>query len=216
MAAAIFVLCLALVSVALYLTHTLKKAHTQNVETRDLKIAREKAAKMLDDANSQALDIINKAKLSGGIASENFNQEIVRIASTQVKEFEKTTSEFIKFYNQVLGDLKTKNIEVFQNVSKDIETNTMDEVKSFRDSVEKLTVSSQQLVKQKIDTDFAQVEREIENYKAHELKEIDDKIYTLLEKVSRLTLGKAISLSEHENLIRKSLERAKKEGVFRS
>jgi len=215
MAAAIFVLCLALIGVVFYLTHALKKAHTQNTETEDIKNARLRAAKMIDDANSQALDIINKANLSAGATSESFNQEIIRIASVQIKEFEKTTSEFTKLYSQVLSDLKTKNIEIFQNVSKDIETNTMGEIKNFRDSVEKLTVSSQKLVKKKIDTDFAQVQKEIENYKAQELKKIDDKIYGLLEKVSKQTLGKAISLSEHENLITKALGKAKKEGVFK-
>jgi len=215
MVATIFVLSLALIGVVFFVTHAQKKTNSKNIEDEDIKNAREKAVKILDDANSKALDIINKANLSAGIASENFNQEIVRIASTQIKQFEKTTSEFTKFYNQVLSDLKTKNIEVFQNVSKDIETNTMEEIKNFRDSVEKLTFASQKLVKKKIDTDFAEVEKEIENYKAEELKKIDDKIYTLLEKVSKLILGKAISLSEHENLIRKSLERAKKEGLFK-
>jgi len=214
MAATIFVLCLALIGVVFYLTHALKKAHSQNIETEDVKNARLRAAKMIDDANNKALDIINKANLSGADASENFNQEIVRIASTQIKEFEKTTSEFTKLYSQVLSDLKIKNIEVFQNVSKDIETDTMAEIKNFRDSVEKLTVSSQKLVKEKIGIDFAEVEKEIENYKAEELKKIDDKIYTLLEKVAKEVLGKALSLSEHENLITKALEKAKKESVF--
>ena len=214
MVATIFVLCLALIGVVFYLTHALKKAHTQNIETEDMKNARLRAAKMIDEANSNALDIINKANLSAGASSESFNQEIIRIASTQIKEFEKTTSEFTKLYSQILSDLKTKNIEVFQNVSKDIETNTIEEIKNFRNSVEKLTVSSQKLVKKKIDTDFAQVQKEIENYKAEELKKIDDKIYSLLEKVSKFTLGRAINLSEHENLIIKALDRAKKEGLF--
>ena len=82
--------------------------------------------------------------------------------------------------------------------------------------MEGLTVSSEKLVQKKIDTDYLTVKKEIQNYKEIELKKIDQEIYGLLEKVSKLVLGKALTLSEHEDLIEKSLEKAKKEGVFKS
>jgi hypothetical protein len=214
MAATIFVLSIALLGVVFYLTHTIKKLHSSDTHADSLDSSRKTAVKIIDDANSKAADIINKANLSTDIASDNFNQEVKRIASLQIKEFEKATSDFLKLYTQVLQDLKSKNIEVFQNVSKDIEVNTTEEIKNFTRSMEELTVASEKLVKKKIDTDYLSVKREIESYKAEELKKIDQEIYKLLEKVSKLVLGKALSLSEHEDLIEKSLERAKKEGVF--
>src|SRR3989344_1265443 len=171
---------------------------------------------MLDEANNKAMDIINKANLSENIASENFNQEVKRIASLQIKEFEKATSDFMKLYTQVLQDLKLKNIEVFQSNSKNIEVNTIEEIKNFKQSKESLTVSSQKLVQKKIGSDYLTAKKEIQNYKETTLKKIDQEIYELLEKVSKLVLGKALSLSEHEDLIQKSLEKAKKEGIFES
>ena len=80
--------------------------------------------------------------------------------------------------------------------------------------MEDITVSSEKLVKKKIDSDYYSLRQEIQSYKEEKLKKIDQDIYELLEKVSSLVLGKAISLSEHEDLIEKSLEKAKKEGVF--
>lgn len=217
----IFILSVTLAAVVFYLTHALKKQHFDNLTNEDSKKntdlldeTRQKAVGIIDEANSKALDIINKANLSADITSENFTQEVARIASLQIKDFEKATSDFTKMYNRILQELKSKNIEVFQNVSKDIEVNTMEEIKNFRDSVENLTVSSQKQVKKKIDDDYREVEREIENYKQEQLKKVDDKIYEILERVSKLALGRAISLSEHENLITKALERAKKEGAF--
>lgn len=214
MAATIFVLSLALVGVVFYLTRTIKKLHSSQGSPDLLDEARQKAVKMIDDANSKAMDIINKTNLSTDIASDNFNQEVKRIASLQIKEFEKATSDFLKLYTQVLQDLKSKNIEVFQNVSKDIETNTTAEIKNFTESMQELTTSSEKLVKKKIDADYSSVKKEIENYKEEEFKKVDQQIYELLEKVSKLALGKALNLSEHEDLIEKSLEKAKKEGVF--
>ena len=213
MLAVIFILSIAFAILVFYLVNIIKKQHS-NDAIENLSDTRQKAAKMIDEANSMAIDIINKANLSENIASENFNQEVKRIASLQIKEFEKATSDFMKLYTQVLQDLKLKNIEVCQSISKDIEINTMEEIKNFKQSMESLTVSSQKLVQKKIDSDYLTAQKEIQNYTETALKKIDQEIYELLEKVSKLVLGKALSLSEHEDLIQKSLEKAKKEGIF--
>ncbi len=223
MLAAIFILSLALIVIVFFFSHVVKNLHSKS-NTRDLDLkkntdllseTRQKAVKMIDEANGRALDIINKANLSTDIASENFREEIARVSSAQIKEFEKATSDFMKLYSQTLQDLKSNNMEVFQNVSKDIEVSTTNEIKNFKESMEKLTVLSQKEVKSKIDKDYAAAIKTIANYKNEELEKIDNGIYGLLEKISRLVLGKALNLSEHEDLILESLEKSKKEGVFK-
>ena len=176
--------------------------------------ARVKATQIIDSANNKALDIISKVTLSANASSESFRENLSRTSFAQIKEFEKASSDFTALYFQILQDLKTKNIEVFQNVSKDIEINTAAEMKNFKESMQKLTILSQTEIKKKIDIDYEALKTEIENYKNAKLQKVDQEIYELLEKVSELVLGKALSLSEHEDLIEKSLEKAKKEGVF--
>jgi len=222
MVGAIFILAVALAASVFYLAHIIKKIQQkQNTQDQTLENnmdimnnARQKAIKMIDEANNKALDIINKANLSTDIASQNFNDQISRITSAQIKQLENSTQDFTKIYDQVLKDLKTKNIEMFQNISKDIEENTMNEIKNFKDSVAELTISSQKTIQEKIDQNYEVTTKEIEGYKTAQMKKFDDGIFSLLEKVSKLVLGKTISLSEHEDLILKALERAKKEGVF--
>lgn len=222
MAAAIIILALALAAIIYYLSKITKNLHA-NPDLKDeslqknaklLDETRTKALNLIDDANNQALDIINKVTLSTDAASENFKEDLLRVSSAQIKEFEKATSDFTRIYSRILRDLKTKNIEVFQDISKDIEVNTMAEIKNFRESMQKLTALSQKEVKAKIDADYETVKKEIENYKKEELQKIDSEIYQLLEKIAKLVLGKGLSLSEHEDLIKKSLERARNEGVF--
>lgn len=222
MAAAILILAVALVVIVVYLSKMTKIFHS-NLNLKDeaqknadpLETAKIKAVKIIDDANNQALDIINKVTLSTDISAENFKQNLTRISSNQIKEFEKATSDFTDIYSQILKDLKTKNVEAFQNVSKDIETNTMTEIQDFKESMRKLTTLSQGEVEKKINVDYDTAKKEIEEYKKAELQKIDSGIYGLLERMSKLVLGKALSLSEHQNLIEKSLEKAKKEGIFR-
>jgi hypothetical protein len=176
--------------------------------------ARLKAIRIIDEANNQAMDIISKATLTAATASDSFKDNLSHTSSAQIKEFEKATSDFTALYFQVLQDLKTKNIEVFQNLSKDIETNTVDEIKGFKESMQKLTTLSQNEIKKKIDADYEIIKTEIENHRKERMQRVDSEIYGLLEKISKLVLGKALSLSEHEDLIKESVEKAKKEGIF--
>jgi hypothetical protein len=219
----VFILVVALIAVGYYFWHYVKKVNGKiNITGNDaeknadpLAQAREKAIKMIDEANNKALDIISKATLSTDTVSETFKQEMSHTSSIQVKEFKKATSDFTKVYFQILQDLKIKNIEAFQNVSKDIEINTTKEITNFKESMEKLTTLSQNEAKKKIDADYTVLKKEMEDYKNQELQKVEEGIYELLENVSKLVLGKALSLSEHEELIEKSLKEAKKEGIFK-
>ncbi len=222
MAATIFILAISLIVIVVYLSRIAKNNSSFDVKEENfqknekiLDETRIKAARILDDANSKALDIINKVTLSTDLSSDNFSQGLLRVSSEQIKEFEKVTSDFTKVYSQTLQDLRSKNIEIFQNTSKDIELNASEELKNFKESMDKLTSQSQGEVEKKIDTDYQSAKGEIENYKKEQLEKIDSDIYELLEKISKTILGKTISLSDHEDLIEKSLEKAKKEIGFK-
>jgi F0F1-type ATP synthase membrane subunit b/b' len=192
-----------------------QKDEALQINTDLLNEARTKATKIIDDANNRALDIVSKTTLLADASAENFRQEISRNFSAQIEEFEKTTANFTKIYSQALQDLKIKNIEVFQNVSKDIETNTMIEVKDFKESMQKLTILSQKEIQKKMETDYESSKKEIEDYRKEEMEKLNSGVYEVLEKTAKLVLGKAINLSDHEELITKSLEKAKKQGIFR-
>ncbi len=223
MAATIFILAVALIATVFYLSRMTKslrsgfnvKDETFQKDEDLIDETRIKAVRIIDDANHKALDLLNKIPLSTDISSEKFKENLSRVSSSQIKEFEKATSDFIRVYSQTLQDLRLKNIEIFQNTSKDIEVNAAEEIKNFKESMQKLTTLSQKEVKKKIDADYEIAKREIESYKKEELSKIDSEIYELLEKIAKIVLGKALSLSEHEDLIEKSLERAKKEVGFK-
>lgn len=222
MVAAILILALVLLAVIFYLSRSPKLHADPGIKDEGLRknanlldTARVNAVKIIDDANNKAIDIVSKVTLSADGASENFRKDLANTSSVQIKEFEKAASDFTKSYFQILQDLKTKNVEVFQNISKDIEINTMEEIKDFKESMQKLTALSQKEVKKKIDVDYSTTKKEIEDYKKEELEKIDSEIYEFLERITKKVLGKALNLSEHEDLITESLEKAKQEGVFK-
>jgi len=68
-----------------------------------------------------------------------------------------------------------------------------------------------QSAKGTLNNKVAETEKEIDSYKRQRFEEINRKMYQLLAKVAKETIGKAIDLSDHEKLVMESLEKAKKE-----
>mgnify|MGYP001609441355 CR=1 FL=1 len=223
----IFILSLAIVILVVYFLRSLRtlRSGLDRIENHGgdwiaknnsstLDEARNRAVRIIDEANNKSLDIIQKANLFANISNDYFNKELKTITQLELKGFEKATVDFINVYQNVLNDLRAKNIEIFQNISKNIETSTLTEIKKFEDFVEQETIDSRRMVKRKIHHEYSLAKKHIDAYTESELKMVDEKIYEILETVSKLVMGKALKLSDHETLIIESLEKAKKEGIF--
>ena len=62
--------------------------------------------------------------------------------------------------------------------------------------------------------DVAKLKEDLEKYKNAEFAQIDQKVNKIVADTARQVLGKAIDVSTHEELVRASLEKAKKENFF--
>lgn len=57
-------------------------------------------------------------------------------------------------------------------------------------------------------------EKDVASYKQTKLNEVDQQIRDIVFKAAREVIGRSISFSEHEDLVNKALERAKREKLF--
>ncbi len=210
---AIVTLSITIVILVVYLVRTIKKLKSENKLALNDE-GRNKAIKIIDEANSKALDIIQKANLFAKASGGFFEKELKSVMDRELQNFEKSSQDFIKEYQNVLQNLKAKNVEIFQNLSKNIESGTLSQIKEFADFVEQETIASRKMVKRKIHHEYSLARKHVDAYIESELKIADEKIYEILETVSKQVLGHAIKLNDHENLIIEALEKAKKEGLF--
>lgn len=61
---------------------------------------------------------------------------------------------------------------------------------------------------------LVKIEKEVEEYRKNKLEKVDEQIRQIVLSAAREVIGRAISLSEHEDLVSKALERAKKDQLF--
>lgn len=222
----IFILAITIVVLIFYLLKSTKKLQLLRAEHESAKAtiaknnlsilneARNKAIRIIDEANNKAMDVVQRSNLFINITNDNFNKELKTLAEKEFNNFEKATSSFIGEYVSVLSDLKSRNVEIFQNISNNIEIATLEEIRKFKNIIEQETISSQKMIGNKVDHEYSLAKKDIEVYRQDKLKLIDEKIYEILERISRIVMGKALDLSDHEQLIIQSLEEAKKGEVF--
>jgi flagellar biosynthesis/type III secretory pathway protein FliH len=61
---------------------------------------------------------------------------------------------------------------------------------------------------------LSKAEKEVEEYKKNKISKVDEQIREIVISAAREVIGRAISLSEHEDLVNKALEKAKKDQIF--
>ncbi len=57
-------------------------------------------------------------------------------------------------------------------------------------------------------------EKEVEDYKKNRVEQVDEQVRDIVFRAAKEVIGRSISFSEHEDLVNKALERAKKEKIF--
>lgn len=203
-----------IILIASYAT-MLKKHNLLLKETQNLKIhGHKKEIEILEGARQKAAKILADAHFVDNNATKEFQEQLKTVSLNEVKDFEKVAVVLLEAYKKELEALKANTIKIANNTTKDIENNTIQELKDFKEILKKETYASQKIVEEKIEEEYTQTEKEIEAYKAERIKKVEDEIYNILQNVSTLVLGKAISMEDHEQLVIDALNKAKEKNVL--
>ncbi len=131
--------------------------------------------------------------------TESFSRKTESKTTNLDKIIQKEISSFSESCAQgkdlILQEAKKKASEFGQDLDKKIDQISQSATKSINQEISK-------------------TQKNIEDYKKEKLKEIDEKIYQIIGEVAKKTIGKAIDISDHEQLVMESLEKAKKEKIL--
>lgn len=181
---------------------SLKSSLTREKE-EILEEAAVQSAKILEEARSKAQEIVRNAEIFGTEEKEKFSKEI-----------EKVTESWALEYRQVLQEAQNQIVTTAQNISKDIRGESLKEIEIFRTALQVELAKSQEKTRIMMENAHNAIEGEVQKYKELRLKQVDETIFELVKEVLKKVLGKEISPEEHEKLVMKFLEEAKRQDVF--
>lgn len=165
------------------------------------------AQSVLAEARQKAADIIAQAKIIPDEEKQKILDEIS--ALTAVEE---------KMYQSALEEIKTKSQTILSKMSSDIQSNIMMDYKSMIEEFKRQVGSSNTDLQNAFATKYQQqldlAQGQLEEYKKAVSTQIDQKAVQILKEFSTTILGKVLTPSDHQDVILKALEEAKKKHVF--
>lgn len=165
--------------------------------------AKAKSDAIIKDAQVKALRIIQEAELISGDTKKVLEDKLQSATSQQI-------SEFNNFLSKAQSDLNN----VLASVSKDITEQSVTEIEVFKKSLENQTLKAQEALKSVIGESNKKLESEMAVIREKRVKELDEAIFEIIRKVSKEVLTSSINTKDHEDLIVKSLEEAKSQGLI--
>ena len=200
--------------VILYVRLLREHGRLREEKVRMAELAQKEAEDILSKAQKSAEILINDAHLKAGEIIKNTELLTSDSKNKMLAELEEVSRLNIENFRNALSSAKKDMVSVLDKVSVDLKSQALTEVSTFRGSLQKEIVSSQEALSAAVSEGYKKIEEEIGKYKVARLRQVDDTIFEILREVTQKIIGRAISFEEHEELVKKSLEEAKRENIF--
>lgn len=210
----IIALILLLIGVVVSYLRLIKKFYQRRDEDVDpakiLKIAQAKSSQMLEEANNVLTQAHKKAAEVISSAREHLTENEAQID----KALGKATQVYAEKYQNMLNITQSESIKVFQNLPSKLESAFHTEIEKIFSNLSGQVQAAQDDASEIVRKAYLEVEKEVEEYKKQRMKQVDDSLILILENIARKVLAKEITPEEHEKLVMKALQEAKKQGLF--
>lgn len=186
----------------------------------------------LELSNSFKKEIESLIKEEISFAGKEFREKLKNFSIDLLSQYQKNTEKILQEISLITPEFKTtltKKTEVgistfFEEIKKSaskiekvaekasvsLSEASQEKIKQIEEEIKKIFQNLNSQVEKK----YSEIENYLEDYKKEKIKEIDEKIFQILSEVAIKTLGRAIDLSTHEELVIRALEKAKKEKLF--
>lgn len=224
---AIFILAVVLLLFIVFFTRNVHKLQEVEEMNRNLKNqltekpikllekAHEQSLEIIEQANKHANDILTNTKAYESTSDTAIKERLENLEKDQSAIFAKASDEMKTAYQNMLTQIQEQDINTIKSMTKDIQSDVLADFQEFRDDLEKETINSQKLVKEKVDEEYLTIEKELQDYKKQKYQKLDEDIYKILYRVSEEVLSQVIPIDKHKQLVIEALETAKKEQVFK-
>ena len=179
-----------------------EKKPGRTVDPRDA--AMEEAVKIVDDARSKALGLLQEAHIEAKSilhdteevqsgTKEMFEEKMKQLAQKQMQAFDVLAQELMGSYKSVLSQEKEESLKSFVDISDALKQQLTSEVRTFAGSMKQVTSDTENNIREGLKTQYDQVSGEMGNL-AEKLKTITSEA----EQTMKSNLGSQYDLVQTE------------------
>lgn len=169
---------------------------------------------LFDDTKARLQSILETASAS----SKQMLSSTQYLTEKQLKTFEdevnKSVAMYLNLYQRTLENLEKETVREIKSIPevlrRDMGTQLDTVSAGFKSDIVKIASD----IKNSLNLAYKNIEIDIEEYKKARLTQVDKSIADIILQIARKVLVKEINRDEHEKLVMKALEDAKKSGMF--
>lgn len=169
----------------------------------------------MEGAQKQALEMLRTTALYRSEAEKKMERVLEEHSQRESERLSRASEEFLRSYHLSLEDAKKIYLASVKKMNDLMAEETRRGLSEFREElkkeIERYGLETEEEIKKVRGDAF----RKIEEYTREKLKKVDESIYQVLALVSKEVLGKSLSMEEHEEVVLRALEEAKREGFFK-
>ncbi len=169
---------------------------------------------LIHAANKKAEEIISKATKLNEETKITLENSASQMLENQKNELQNRSNEISKQHEEEIKELNNNIVLLLTNIYKDIESSTRTDLEKYKEAMRKQTFEAEQLAQTRMKEEYEKLEKEIEEKKKQKLQDLENNIYKIITIISKDIIGKSLDLSSHQEIIIKSLDDAKKEGII--
>jgi hypothetical protein len=192
------------------------KADTEYHQVVDNALNKER--KIIEDATAEADKIISDAKFVNKDTSDKVNQALQVMVTNIQKDAAGAANNFLSDYQTTLSELSKQSLASYKGISaglsEDLKKFSLELESALKSMAEGLSQDLQKQVKDFHDSLLPALNKELEEYKQLRIKQADQTITQIVQKVSQDLLNRSLTIPDHQALMVEALEKAKKDGVF--
>jgi len=158
---------------------------------------------LITSAHQKAAEIIKNTEILSTDSKNKMLSALEEVSRVNTENFKKT-----------LSDAKSDIATVLSSVSADLASSALTEVATFRGTLQKDLITTQAALSAAVNEGYKKIEEEMAKYRQVRLGQVDETIFEILREVTQKIIGRAVSFEEHEELVKKSLEEAKRQNIF--
>ena len=198
---------LAAIFLILYIReYFLRKKGLKNTQSEDI-VLRQKTAELLKASESIQSQVLADSKfINDKIDSEFKNQidVVLQKSETQITQAQQKLIDFLADLQKRAGEFEESS-----QASREARINALFDKLETR--LSDFLIETEQKTTSSIELELRSTRELIENYKAQQLKLIDENILAMMEQTLNIVLGKKLSLKDQLDLIYEAFEKAKVE-----
>ncbi len=179
--------------------------------------ARDEQIRIIQEAERKAVDLLHKVEFTNAVASD-----VSRELGVVLKEFlagesgrlSQAAEEFLRVYRSIGENSEKVYTQTLDSAASIMTENARETMLKFEQSLKQELARYETATNDRIKEWQAEARSEIEQYKERTFTRIDDAIYQIILFVSKRVLGRSLDMRDHQELVIRSLDEAKKAGLF--